>query len=340
MDIKMYKEMIDANYPKYLEGRNPSSHYDPIKELLARGGKRLRPTLCMLSCDAFGGDVKDALPTAIAIEFFHNFTLIHDDIQDKSQLRRGEPTLHIKYGVPIVLNAGDGLYAISYQVLEDNEEILGIKKAWRIFKEMIDMNVLLVEGQAIDLTFKREILKNRRFSGHGNLRFPTEEMSEDTFMELIRKKTGVLFKASARCGAIIADASESDIDSIGNFWENVGIAFQIRDDILNVTGEEKEYGKNIGDDISEGKPTLLLIHCLKNCDAREKKIIMDNISVPYDPDGVKEVIELYRTYRSIEYAEERAEEYMRRSYNILNKISLRDKEEIRSFAEFFIERDK
>ena len=129
-------------------------------------------------------------------------------------------------------------------------------------------------------------------------------------------------------------------DSIGNFWENVGIAFQIRDDILNVTGEEKEYGKNIGDDISEGKPTLLLIHCLKNCDAREKKIIMDNISVPYDPDGVKEVIELYRTYRSIEYAEERAEEYMRRSYNILNKISLRDKEEIRSFAEFFIERNK
>jgi Geranylgeranyl pyrophosphate synthase len=175
----MYKEMIDANYPKYLEGRRPISHYDPIKELLARGGKRLRPTLCMLSCDAFGGNVKSALPTAIAIEFFHNFTLVHDDIQDKSQLRRGEPTLHIKYGVPIVLNAGDGLYAISYQVLEDNEEILGIKKAWRIFKEMIDMNVLLVEGQAMDLGFSGTKEK---------------EMSEDTFMELLRKKTGVSLK--------------------------------------------------------------------------------------------------------------------------------------------------
>jgi len=325
MSIKMYKEMIDANYPKYLEGRNPSSHYDPIKELLARGGKRLRPTLCMLSCDAFGGDVKDALPTAIAIEFFHNFTLVHDDIQDKSQLRRGEPTLHIKYGVPIVLNAGDGLYAISYQVLEDNEEILGIKKAWRIFKEMIDMNVLLVEGQAMDLGFSGTKEK---------------EMSEDTFMELLRKKTGVLFKASARCGAIIADASEGDIDSIGSFWENVGIAFQIRDDILNVTGKEEEYGKKIGDDISEGKPTLLLIHCLKSCNTREKKIIMDNTSIPYDPDGVKKVIELYKRYGSIDYAERRAEECMRSSYDILDKISLQDKEEIRSFAEFFIERDK
>ncbi len=340
MDIKTYKEMIDANYPKYLEGRNPSSHYDPIKELMARGGKRLRPILCMLSCDTFGGDVKDALPTAIAIEFFHNFTLIHDDIQDESQLRRGEPTLHIKYGVPIVLNAGDGLYAISYQVLKDNEEILGIKKAWRIFKEMINMNVLLVEGQAIDLTFKREILKNRRFLERGNLRFSTEEMSEDTFMELIRKKTGVLFGASARCGAIIGGASESDINSIGSFWENVGIAFQIRDDILNVMGEEKEYGKNIGDDISEGKPTLSLIHCLKNCNAKEKKIIMDNTFVPYDLAKVRKVIELYKTYRSIEYAEERAEEYVRRSYEILDKISLQDKEEIRSFAKFFIKRDR
>jgi geranylgeranyl diphosphate synthase type I len=323
MDIDFYKELIEKNYPRYFDGRDPEIHYGPMKELLARGGKRLRPILCMLTCDTLGGDLYDAIPTAIAIEFFHNFTLIHDDIQDNSLLRRGEPTLHIKYGIPLILNCGDGLYALSYQVLKDNENLLGVDKAWRIFCEMIDMNVLLVEGQAMDMEFKRD-----------------KDMDEDDVIELMRKKTGVLFGAAAGCGAIIADVTNEIKESIKCFWENIGIAFQIRDDILNLTGKEEDYGKKIGDDIAEGKPTLPLIHCLNNCNEDEREFIMDHLDHKYDYDKVKEVIDLFKKYGSIDYAEKIAEKILIDSYSAIEDISIQKKDDMLSFANYFIKRNK
>ncbi|BDC35511.1 MAG: polyprenyl synthetase family protein [Candidatus Methanoliparum thermophilum] len=323
MDIDFYKELIEDNYPKYFNGKEPEIHYGPMKELLARGGKRLRPILCMLTCDVFGGDVYNAIPTAIAIEFFHNFTLIHDDIQDNSLLRRGETTLHMKYGIPLVLNCGDGLYALSYQLLKDNEDLLGVNRAWRIFCEMIDMNVLLVEGQAMDIKFKRD-----------------KDLDEDGMIELMRKKTGVLFGAAAGCGAIIADVKNDVKESIVRFWENLGIVFQIRDDILNLTGKEEEYGKKIGDDIAEGKPTLILIHCLNNCNDDEREFIMNHLGLEYDYDKVKEVIDLFKKYGSINYAEKIAEKILTDSYAAIEDIDIPKKERMLSFANYFIKRNK
>jgi len=323
MEIDDYRRLIEENYPKYFERKEPEIHYGPMKELLMRGGKRLRPILCMLTCDTLGGDVYNAVPTAIAIEFFHNFTLIHDDIQDNSLLRRGKTTLHIKYGVPLILNCGDGLYALSYQVLKDNESLLGVEKAWRIFCDMIDMNVLLVEGQAMDMEFKRD-----------------KDMDEDGVIELMRKKTGVLFGAAARCGAIISDVTDDVKRAIGTFWENIGIAFQIRDDILNLTGKEEEYGKKIGDDIAEGKPTLPLIHCLKHCTSDEQKSIMAHLNTKYDYNKVKEVINLFKNYGSIEYAEKIAEKILTNSYADIENVSIQKKDDMLSFANYFIKRNR
>ncbi|MHC1585692.1 MAG: polyprenyl synthetase family protein [Candidatus Syntropharchaeia archaeon] len=318
-----YKKLVDESYPKYFDGRKPELQYKPLKEFIERGGKRLRPILCLLSCEFFGGKKEDALPTAVALEFFHNFTLIHDDIEDNSLLRRGEPTLHIKYGIPLAINAGDGLHALSYGILRENRKILGIERAWRIFEIFNEMNIELVEGQSMDIEFKMD-----------------RRMDEETFIELIRKKTSALFSASARCGAIAGGAKENDVEKIGKVWEYVGIAFQIQDDILDVIGKEEKFGKKIGEDISEGKPTLLLIHCLKKCKNEERKKIEEAMDSEYDEKTVREVIDLFKRYGCIEYARGKASSYLKKAMELLDSFpDGEEKEKMRQMAEYFVSRE-
>jgi geranylgeranyl diphosphate synthase type I len=322
--IDTYVTIFEDAYKCNLDGRVPDALYKPIVDLLGRGGKRLRPSLCLMACELVGGELKKAVPTAICIEFFHNFSLAHDDIEDDSELRRGAPALHIKYGIPIALNAGDGLYALCYEALMANEDLLGVERAWRIVKAIVELSIVLAEGQAMEFEFR-----DRR------------EMSEAEVIEVLRKKTAKLFAVSAECGALSGGASYETAKELGIAWETIGIAFQIRDDILNVVGEEKNYGKRIGEDIAEGKPTLLLINCLEQAEQEEKEKIYDCFH-NYDKQKIEEVVTLFRKYGSIDYSEEIAMRYLRRGTDRIREIEGKEevKERMVTLANYFMERER
>ncbi|MHC1635811.1 MAG: polyprenyl synthetase family protein [Candidatus Methanospirareceae archaeon] len=322
--LEDYVNLFEDTWGKYIVGKKPETLYKPIEDLLRRGGKRLRPTLCLMSYELFDEDIRKAMPTALSLEFFHNFSLVHDDIEDGSELRRGEKTLHIKYGVPIAINAGDGLFALCYDVLRENERAIGKERAWEIFKRVARMSIEIAEGQAMDLEFKAR-----------------RNMDEGGVIELLKRKTGVLFGTSAECGAIAGGASYEVAKELKDAWENIGIAFQIRDDILNIIGEEEKYGKRIGEDIAEGKPSLLLIHCLENCNEREKEEIYESF-LNYEKTKIEKVIDMFRKYGSIEYSKAVAEKYLSMGIDKIRRIEGREeiKERMIELAEYFVMREK
>ena len=321
--LERYVEMLEEAWRERLKGREPAETlYTPISDFLGRGGKRLRPCLCLLACEFVGGDAEKALPTALSVELFHNFSLVHDDIEDGSVLRRNQPTLHIKYGLPIAVNAGDALYALCLETLCENERLLGVERAWRIFCEIAALGVVLAEGQALDMRFKQ-----------------TKQMSIEEVLLLLRKKTGRLFAVSAACGAIAGGAPYELASLLGEAWESIGVAFQVRDDVLNLKGEERAYGKRIGEDISEGKPTLILVHCLQRCSQEEKQRILAAIG-EYDAEKIADAVEIIEKHRSIEFAEKIADDFLHKGLETLKKLEGNEsvKAEMEEFARFFVER--
>lgn len=304
--LDFYKNLFESNYLKYLEKISYDPLYNPIKEFISRGGKRLRSSLCLLVCDSLGGNLEKALPTAISIEFFHNFTLIHDDIEDDGLLRRGKPTLHLLYGVPRALNYGDYLYAFSYYVLKDNEKLLGKDVALEILNLIIDNELKIAEGQAMDLEF--------RFN---------RNITMDTIFEILKKKTGVVFGLAAELGSLISGATTiSDRKIIRSSFEKFGISFQIKDDILNLTSEKQHFGKTIGDDISEGKPTLPLIYTLSLCEEPEKEYIINHIGKPFDSSVFENILNIFQKYGAIDYSENVAESLVEDGKESLRQTNL------------------
>jgi len=289
------RNLINEEIFKHLPKKEPKELYDIIQDYPSRGGKRLRSTLCLLSCEAFGEDPKKALTTAAAIEIVHEFGLIHDDIEDDSDYRRGKPTLHRIYGTPLAINAGDALQLKGWEVILKNREILGEKKTFEILKECIMMGTELAEGQTLELSW----VKNKKW-----------DITEEDYFKMCSKKTSwYTCITPLRMGAIIANAKPQCLESLIEFGFNLGIAFQIQDDVLNLLGEEKKYGKEIGGDIYEGKRTLMLIHLLKSCKPKEKsKIIriMNKERHEKTVDEVKYIISLMKKHGSIKYAKEKA----------------------------------
>ncbi|MFZ9094283.1 MAG: polyprenyl synthetase family protein [bacterium] len=237
---------------------------EPFKELYSlqkdyplRGGKRFRPALLLLCAEWFGASYEDALPSAVALELFHNFALIHDDIEDSSLFRRGKPTLHQLHGIPLAINAGDSLFGMVYEILMTNRERFGDQKALDIISLFNQVFRATFEGQAYDIGWV------------ANNHFPTRE----EYFEMIRRKTGIYSgKGPCQLGALIADAPSDIFEKVGDFGEALGIGFQIRDDLLNLeedAGESKEYGKERGGDIREGKRTLITIHMLENLNSKD-----------------------------------------------------------------------
>ena len=239
---------------------------EPYKELYSlqkdyplRGGKRFRSALLLLCAEWFGASYEDALPSAVALELFHNFALIHDDIEDSSLFRRGKPTLHQLHGIPLAINAGDSLFGMVYEILLTNRERFGDQKALGIISLFNQVFRATFEGQAYDIGWV------------ANNHFPTRE----EYFEMIRRKTGIYSgKGPCQLGALIADAPSDIFEKVGDFGEALGIGFQIRDDLLNLeedAGESKEYGKERGGDIREGKRTLITIHMLENLSSKDSE---------------------------------------------------------------------
>lgn len=230
--------------------------YDLMLEYPLREGKGFRPALCLAACQACGGRMADAVTSAAALELFHNAFLIHDDLEDGSLSRRGSPTLHAKYGVGIAANVGDGMNVLALGTLLRNVELIGLERALAIVREAERMARESVEGQAIELDW---------------IRFNRSDLTVRDYLLMCRKKTcWYTCIAPLRIGALIAGLSGDRLRVFESFGFHVGAAFQIQDDVLNLTAEEHLYGKEIGGDIAEGKRTVMVVHALGSAPARER----------------------------------------------------------------------
>lgn len=238
---EIYQELINKLIEEQNFKKQPAALYEPIHYVMSQGGKRLRPLLTLLSCDLFGGDLQKALYPAMAIEVFHNFTLVHDDIMDKAPLRRGKETVYKKWNSNIAILSGDTMFAMAYQ--------FAIMTDHAVIPEILDVfsktAIEVCEGQQLDMDFES-----------------TENVSIQEYIEMIRLKTAVLLAASLKIGAIAAGADKNSIEKIYDFGIHLGIAFQLKDDLLDVYGDVEKFGKMSGGDIITGKKTYLILKAL------------------------------------------------------------------------------
>jgi geranylgeranyl diphosphate synthase type II len=305
--------------------------YRMMRDYPSRTAKGMRPFLCVVSCRAMGGTEDDCLLTAAAIELFQNWILIHDDVEDESELRRGEPTLHRKYGAPLAINAGDALHAKTWGVLAKNEERLGPERTLKVMNEFSKMVDETTEGQHMELIWVRE----KRW-----------DLDESDYYEMCTRKTSWYTIASpCRLGAIIAGASNSDLDKLLDFGMKLGVGFQIQDDALNLVGDQSKYGKAKSDDILEGKRTIMLLKLLEVAKVTEKAKIIAIMNKPRKrktPADVRYVLSLMKRYDTIGYARKRAKELLGEALGLAETIEWRGESEavglLKSFARFAVER--
>ena len=265
----------------------------PAADYLERGGKGLRPALCLATCSAFGGEIEAALPSAAAIELLHTAFLVHDDVEDDSDLRRGEPTLHRQYGTALAINAGDGLAVLALGALRDNERALGRRLAGRVWSEFDLMARHTVDGQARELGWQRD----RR-----------TDLTPDDYLDLIMKKTcWYTTLLPLRVGALIGSRGALDLEPMLRFGFFLGAAFQIRDDVLNLTGSEAVYGKEALGDLREGKRTLMLIHLLAAASPRDRDQVVGYLALdPSQRSGevAQHIMALMDDHGSVAFADE------------------------------------
>ncbi len=277
----------------YLPKLEPQRYlYDLIADYPARGGKMLRPSLCLATASVFGASAEDAVLAAVSIELLHNALLVHDDIQDESDERRGEPTLHAQWGVPLAINAGDALGFFSLRPLLENSLRLGSRMTLRILAEADRMAQESAEGQALELGWQHD---NRG------------DLADADYMEMVLKKTCWLTTIyPLRMGALIGTRrARYDLDPLLRFGFYLGTAFQIQDDVLNLLGDAR-YGKEIGGDILEGKRTLILLHLMRESSTTEHEDILRFLGKPRDERTILEVEHIRAAMGergSIEYAQ-------------------------------------
>jgi len=310
---------------QFIEGvvdlkREPTSLYQAARHIIDAGGKRLRPYLVLKSCKLVGGREEDAIPTAAALELLHTFTLIHDDIIDEDEKRRGLLTVHTKWGVPIAIVAGDLLFAKVYETITKFTDSRRVppKRILQVLKGISEATIAICEGQTLDMTFEHK-----------------ETVSEDEYFEMIRAKTGALFETSARCGGILGGAKKRQVESLGKFGRYAGMAFQLIDDVLGLTADEKLLGKPVGSDIREGKRTLIIVHALRHASEGQRKQILETLGDrSASPERIRETIGLVSSLGSIIYAEEKARMYIEKSKKALaNFPYTKDREDLISLAD-------
>jgi geranylgeranyl diphosphate synthase type II len=292
VQLASFRDLIGPLLREAIPDREPRRHlYDLVGGQLSREGKGIRPALCLATCRAFGGDPQRALPSAAALELLHNALLVHDDIEDSSEYRRDRPTLHRQYGLALAVNTGDAMNAMSVRILRRNLPLLGPELAWRIFEEFDHMMIETIEGQAMEL---------------GWIRDNDCETSEEDYLLLVLKKTcWYSFIQPCRIGALVSGRNTSNLSAFDRFGYFLGAAFQIQDDVLNLVGDRKKYGKEIGGDLFEGKRTLILAHFLRSCGVADKQRIKVFLGKPREqrlPREAAWILEALRGHGSIDYA--------------------------------------
>jgi geranylgeranyl diphosphate synthase type I len=323
--------VFKVNPPRYaynIEAINKAVA-EPIWEFLERGGKRWRPTLFLLICEALGKNPEDYVDYAIIPEVVHNGTLMIDDIEDASEVRRGKPCTYRIYGLDVAVNAGNTMYYIPLLPLIENREKIGAEKLAKIYEIYVQEMISLSLGQAMDIAWHK---------GMAN----ADEIDEKAYLQMCAYKTGTLARMAAKIAAVLADASDELVEKLGRFAESIGIAFQIQDDILDLTSEEfaeKKGGR--GQDITEGKRTLMVIHALKSSNARDRQRLIEILKMHTADQKLRdEAIAIMQKYGSIEYAKNFARKIVKESWKEAEALlpKSKAKEKLNAFAQFLIER--
>ena len=303
----------------------PKVLYRAARHIIDAGGKRLRPFLVLKSCKLVGGNAEDALATASSLEMLHTFTLLHDDIMDQDEKRRGVPSVHTKWGVPVAIVAGDLLFAKVYEAITKFTDTKNVnpKRILQVVKEISEATIVLCEGQTRDMMFENK-----------------ETVSEAEYFEMIEGKTAALFEASARCGGLLGGANKSQVKRLGEFGFYAGIAFQVIDDVLALTADESVLKKPVGNDVREGKRTLMVVYALEKASKSQRKQILGTLgNKDASTEQIRETIRLIDSLGAIKYAKKLAEKNIKKSKKALARFpDSEDKEDLLNLADLIFAR--
>lgn len=296
------------------------------RHLIEAGGKRLRPCLALTACEAVGGKREDAIETAAALELFHSFTLIHDDIMDHDEFRRNVKTVHVLWGEPIAIIAGDALFAKVFEAAAANASRLKMssERMVELFNTLSRASFELCQGQVLDMLFEKR-----------------DDVTEEEYMQMISGKTGALTEAAAKAGALLGNADERQTQALASYGRLIGIAFQIQDDVLGVWGKQEKFGKPIGSDIREGKRTLMIVRALATASEKDREILLKAFGKSNATNvETREAIEVLKKVGAIDYVAERAHKLVAEAKLKLRVLpESKAKEALLGLADFVVERE-
>jgi geranylgeranyl diphosphate synthase type II len=310
-------QLISTEIDKIDWNKKPYGLYEPIGYVLGMGGKRIRPALTLMACNLFSDNIQQAVSPAIGLEVFHNFTLLHDDIMDKADVRRGQPTVHKKWDDNTAILSGDVMQIASYQFIAQTPENQ-LKRTLDLFSKTA---AEICEGQQYDVEFEHR-----------------DNVNADEYLEMIRLKTAVLLGAALQIGSWIGGADDKDAQLLYDFGINIGLAFQLKDDLLDVYGDEASFGKKIGGDILCNKKTYLLIHALENAKGQDAEELQKWLSVLDEKlsfEKIKTVTSLFSKLGVKEICEDKMQFFYTKAVAKLEKVSVFEnkKKELRKLAE-------
>jgi geranylgeranyl diphosphate synthase type I len=323
-NLEKYSIGVKNEINRFLSNINPDNLKKASIYLTESNGKMLRPALAIISCEAFGGNQKNVVKTAAAIELIHTFSLIHDDIMDNDDIRRGKPSVHKVWDQNIAILAGDTLFSKAFELISSaKDDVDSTDYIHQTIATVSDACVKICEGQATDMEFEKNF-----------------NIKKDDYLEMIFKKTGALIAAATKSGAIMSGANQEKIKTIYEYGKLIGLAFQIYDDYLDLIADEETLGKPVGSDIVEGKMTIIIIHTLENGSPEDKEKLI-NILKDDNNTNVSVAMSILNKYGSLQYAIDLAKKYVDDAKELLNILDdSPSKQLLLSIADFVINRQK
>jgi len=320
--LSKYNQVLIDSLERAVANKEPQQLYDPIRYILSLGGKRIRPALTLMVCDFLGNDFKKAIPAAMALELFHNFSLMHDDIMDNAPLRRGQKSVHEKWDVNTAILSGDAMLILAYRFFEEYDPI-----TFKALAELFSETALQVcEGQQLDMDFETRV-----------------DVKVEEYLKMIEQKTAVLVGASMKMGAIVAEASDQEKDAMYEFGKNLGIAFQLQDDYLDVFGDPETFGKQVGGDIIANKKTFLYIMAEDLAAKAEAEELTHLFGInPKDPEGkIMRVKDIFVSSGAAKATRLEIQKFSNLADSELNKSTILEdkKESLRKFAFDLMQRE-
>lgn len=322
--LKKYSTGVNFEIEKALNTVDPENLHVASKHLIKAGGKKIRPALVLLAVEAVGGNIEGAYKTAAAVELIHTFSLIHDDIMDKDEMRRGMPAVHTLWGEPMAILAGDILFSLAFEmVAQTHSEDIPSERVVQALNTVVDACIKICEGQACDMSFEGKF-----------------DVKESEYLNMIYKKTSALIAAATKAGAILGGGTPQQVKALSEYGRLIGMAFQIQDDYLDVVSSEEKLGRRVGSDIVDGKMTLMVVHTLSAASPEDKEELISILnSQSEDEQNVKKAISIFDKYGSINYTRDIAQDNVKKAKEQLDLIDDSPaKDALDQMADFMLQR--